>query len=115
MVNLWDVATKRLYGTLRGSWFSRTTALFALNGEAIVTGSSDGLRFWRAQVDRPLPLPENPEPTEDAPEPEEPIADPEAEVVPEADGDLNSDDYNFEQQLMQPAEGGELPHPPSEY
>lgn len=46
-INLWQLETGRLLGTVRGSWYSGLLIDFALNGRMLVGGSSDGLRIWR--------------------------------------------------------------------
>lgn len=50
-VNLWHLETRRLLGTLRGSWYSRITVAFGLNGQALISSSSDGIRLWRAHTE----------------------------------------------------------------
>lgn len=46
-IHLWQLSTGRLLGKLRGSWYSGLFVEFAQAGQAIVSGSSDGLRIWR--------------------------------------------------------------------
>lgn len=47
-VNLWQVGRRlKLVGSLRASWFSGLLTRFALEGQAIATASSDGVRLWR--------------------------------------------------------------------
>lgn len=46
-VNLWQLQPKKLLGSLRGSWYSRIKVAFGLNGQVILSGSSDGLRLWK--------------------------------------------------------------------
>lgn len=45
-VNAWRMKPFGYLGTLRGSIYSGLTAEFGLNGQAIVTGSSDGVKVW---------------------------------------------------------------------
>jgi WD40 repeat protein len=52
--NFWRMQPFGFLGTLRGSTYSGLMATFGLNGTAIATGSSDGLRVWRV-----LPSPTN--------------------------------------------------------
>lgn len=49
IVNLWRMKPLGYLGTLRGSQFSAMFVRFGLNGQAIVTGSSDGIRVWREE------------------------------------------------------------------
>lgn len=48
-VQLWDLETKDFLGMLRGSWYSGLTVEFALDGQAIVSSSSDGIKIWRSR------------------------------------------------------------------
>lgn len=48
-IHLWQLSTGRLLGKLRGSWYSGLFVEFAQSGQAIVGGSSDGLRIWRGR------------------------------------------------------------------
>lgn len=45
-VQLWETQTEQIIGALRGSLYSGLFVEFALGGNAIVTGSTDGIRFW---------------------------------------------------------------------
>lgn len=45
--NFWRMQPFGFLGTLRGSTYSGLTAEFGLNGTAIATGSSDGVKLWR--------------------------------------------------------------------
>lgn len=44
--NLWGMQPFRYLGTLRGSEFSGVLAEFGLNGQAVITGGSDGVKVW---------------------------------------------------------------------
>ncbi|MDX2243106.1 MAG: WD40 repeat domain-containing protein [Leptolyngbyaceae cyanobacterium bins.302] len=44
--NLWRISPFGYLGVLRGSTYSGLVARFGLNGEAIATGSSDGVKVW---------------------------------------------------------------------
>jgi WD40 repeat protein len=48
-VYLWQLAPTKLLGGLRGSSYSRIKVVFALGNQAIISGSSDGLKVWRLQ------------------------------------------------------------------
>lgn len=48
-VYLWRWPSRQVFGSLRGSWFSGLVVDFAQNGQALISGSSDGLRLWRSQ------------------------------------------------------------------
>jgi hypothetical protein len=52
-VNFWRWQTRLLLGTLRGSVYSGLVIDFALDGQAIVTGGSNGIRLWRSQAQAP--------------------------------------------------------------
>jgi len=45
-INLWQLETKKLLGTLRGSLYSGLSIAFAWDG-SILSGSSDGIKVWR--------------------------------------------------------------------
>lgn len=45
-LNFWALQPEEFIGLLRGSWFSSLFVDFALQGDAIVAGSSDGIRIW---------------------------------------------------------------------
>jgi WD40 repeat protein len=47
-VNLWQFDTRKLLTTIRGSWYSGLSIDFGLDGEAIITSSSDGIKVWHA-------------------------------------------------------------------
>ncbi|EKQ69740.1 WD40 repeat-containing protein [Leptolyngbyaceae cyanobacterium JSC-12] len=44
--NIWEMHPFRYLGTLRGSEFSGLLAEFGLNGQAVITGGSDGVKVW---------------------------------------------------------------------
>jgi WD40 repeat protein len=46
ITNLWRIKPLGYLGTLRGSQYSGMLVEFGLNGQAVITGSSDGLRVW---------------------------------------------------------------------
>ena len=58
-VNFWKLETLKLLGTLRGSWYSGLFVDFGLKGQALVTGSSDGVKVWRSQSKKLLDLAES--------------------------------------------------------
>ncbi len=58
-VNFWKLETRKLLGTLRGSWYSGLFVDFGLKGQALVTGSSDGVKVWRSQPKKLLDLAES--------------------------------------------------------
>lgn len=47
--NIWRMQPFGYLGTLRGSIYSGMVAKFGLNGRAIATGSSDGVKVWRPE------------------------------------------------------------------
>ncbi|NJR51646.1 MAG: WD40 repeat domain-containing protein [Leptolyngbyaceae cyanobacterium CSU_1_3] len=47
-VQLWQFDPTQMLGILRGSWHSSVSVEFALEGQAIVTSSSDGIRLWQS-------------------------------------------------------------------
>ena len=49
-VQFWQPDTEDYLGMLRGSWYSGLSVDFALNGKAIVSSSSDGIRIWHSVV-----------------------------------------------------------------
>ena len=55
-VNLWNLKTRKLLGSLRGSWYSGLFVDFGLQGQVLVTGSSDGVKLWRSQPKKLLDL-----------------------------------------------------------
>ncbi len=50
-VQFWQPDTEDYLGMLRGSWYSGLSVDFALDGKAIVSSSSDGIRIWRSVVE----------------------------------------------------------------
>ena len=58
-INLWQLETRKLLGSLRGSWYSGVFVDFGLKGQALVTGSSDGVKVWRAQPKKLLDVAES--------------------------------------------------------
>ena len=58
-VNFWQLETRKLLGTLRGSWYSGLFVDFGLKGQALVTGSSDGVKVWRSQPKKLLDMAES--------------------------------------------------------
>lgn len=48
-VQLWELQTEQIIGALQGSVFSGLFVEFALGGRAIVTGSTDGIKFWQGE------------------------------------------------------------------
>ncbi len=48
-VNLWRIYPFGYLGTLRGSLYSGLMVAFGLNGQVVVTGSSDGVKLWKPQ------------------------------------------------------------------
>lgn len=46
-VHLWQLPTEQYLGFLRGSWYSGLFVRFALQGQAIVVGNSEGIRIWQ--------------------------------------------------------------------
>jgi len=51
--NIWRMQPFGYLGTLRGSIYSGMVARFGMNGQAIATGSSDGIKVWRSQLLNP--------------------------------------------------------------
>ncbi len=49
LVNLWGIKPPGYLGTVRGSQYSAMFVRFGLNGQDIITGSSDGIRVWREE------------------------------------------------------------------
>ena len=58
-INFWKLGTRKLLGTLRGSWYSGLFVDFGLKGQALVTGSSDGVKVWRSQPKKLLDVAES--------------------------------------------------------
>ncbi len=50
-VQFWQPDTEDYLGMLRGSWYSGLSVDFALNGKAIISSSSDGVRVWHSVVE----------------------------------------------------------------
>jgi WD40 repeat protein len=46
-VRLWHLQNEQALGLLRGSWYSGLFVRFALQGQAIVAGSSEGIKIWQ--------------------------------------------------------------------
>jgi len=46
-VQLWQLDSEQLSGILRGSWYGGVSVEFGLEGQAIVSSGSDGIRLWR--------------------------------------------------------------------
>ncbi len=50
-VQFWQPDTEDYLGMLRGSWYSGISVEFALDGKAIISSSSDGIRVWHSVVE----------------------------------------------------------------
>ena len=48
-IQVWQMVSKRFLGTFRGSWYSNLWVDFGWNGRLLVSGSSEGIKVWRAQ------------------------------------------------------------------
>ena len=48
MIQVWQMVTGALLGTFRVSWYSNSWVDFSLNGQLLVSGSSEGVKVWRA-------------------------------------------------------------------
>lgn len=54
-IYLWQLPADKYVSTLRGSWYSGLFITFGLNDQAIVSGSSDGIRIWRPRYSHNTP------------------------------------------------------------
>ncbi|MBC7824705.1 MAG: WD40 repeat domain-containing protein [Candidatus Parcubacteria bacterium] len=50
-VQFWQPDTEDYLGMLRGSWYSGLSVEFALEGNAIISSSSDGIRVWHSEIE----------------------------------------------------------------